>query len=469
MKKRIKKSVLLLGTVCLCFLGLLCIKPTVEVQADPVSIYSAADLISYCGKRGSYELKLGSNITLNEGQIVTIAESCTITLDGNGKSIIQNYAGNTFEIRGGGKLTVSNLTVDRSATYPNANVFRVEAGGSLVVNGGTYKTGSGADGVGSSVIHAYGNVTITGGTFYGAKADFYAVGLLGNNCNYTISGGTFTQSTSGMGVNLYAYPSNTAKNSVTISGGNFCDNKNNGITIGDPGSSQLGTTTATINGGNFYNNDLNGVSVCFANQTCNVKAANIYNNKQAGVLLKGSKVNFTSTNAGTLKVYNNGKYNVGVFEGGEFNGGYADLCNTAYMDNRGIIVYGATATVGAGTTIKNSLDGIYVDSSGTAVVNGGFIGGCERGIWVYGSTCTINNVEINGNTTGIDADSASTLTMSAGKIVNNKTGLYVEGTGKATLAGSSAGAIVIAGNSSEGIKVSHSATFSGAHLALLAP
>ena len=98
---------------------------------------------------------------------------------------------------------------------------------------------------------------------------------------------------------------------------------------------------------------------------------------------------------------------------------------------------GSTATVGAVTTIKNSLDGIYVDSSGTAVVNGGFISGCTRGIWVYNSTCTINNVEVNGNTTGIDADSASTLTMSAGKIVNNTTGLYVEGTGKATLAGSS--------------------------------
>lgn len=137
MKKLIKKSVLFLGTVCLCFLGLLNLQQSMEVQASTFSVNSASALVSYCAKEGTYTINLKANIDLYES--VVIGENCNITIDGDGHKITQRSNHNTFQIKELGKLTISNTTIDHSL-YPDGSVcFWVEEGGNLTVNSGTYK------------------------------------------------------------------------------------------------------------------------------------------------------------------------------------------------------------------------------------------------------------------------------------------------------------------------------------------
>lgn len=483
MKNLIKKTVLLIGTVCLCFLGMVFYGPYREAQASTFSVNSASALVSYCARTGTHTINLTANIDL--AQTAVIGEDCNITINGNGYTITQKGPENTFKIESGGSLTISNTTVDRSLYPDTAVCLFVEAGGNLIVESGTYKASNStvADiGVkelhGTQVVGGFGMVTINGGTFTGSMADFYAVGLCGQY-NYVINGGEFTNSTSGVGTNLYPHPYKEAKNSVTINGGDFHHNKNNGITVGCPSGSQAGTTTATVNGGSFHDNGLNGISVIDVNQTCSIKRANVYNNKHVGVLTGGGTVEFISTSADAayLNIYNNGVitgyHNVYVQQGGKFIGGYANIYNNgSYLDkSTGIGVNLGTVTVKEGINIKDCKGGVQTfGPSAVVTIDGGYINGCTTGVNLdYGGTCTINNANITGNGVGIDADMSAVLEVTKGTITNNTTGIWCEARSKTTLAGSSAGAIVIAGNSSEGIKVSHSATFSGAHLALLAP
>lgn len=386
MKKLLKRIVLLIGTVCLCFLGVSFYGPSREAQAASYSVSTYAQLVDACSKRGSNTVTLTSDITLSGA--VTIGSSCDITLNGNGKVIRPSNAANCFEIRSSGKLTVSNLTVDRSNS-PNGNVFFVDKGGALVVNGGTYKASNGSAGVGSSVINAKGMATINGGTFSGSNQDFYAVTLAGAY-PYVINDGTFTGSTSGVGVNL----DTAGTQSLTINNGNFHNNANNGITVGNPTLSQAGTTTVTINNGNFYNNGANGISVCYKNQTCNIKRGNFYNNA-VGILCHEAKVSFTGTasDAADLKVYNNKSHNVSVQQAGTFTGGNANMTNTGACVGKGsgIRVNNGTVTINSGLTISNCENGIVSYSSTDKVmVNGGLISGCATGINMDSSgTCTI--------------------------------------------------------------------------------
>ncbi|NMM98319.1 Ig-like domain-containing protein [Bifidobacterium olomucense] len=152
-------------------------------------------------------VKILNDATLDADAIVTK----NVALDVNGKKV--DTAGFTFDVKDGGKLTVTgNGTMSNSVAADEDDddlhaMFNVDKGGTLSIENGTYK------GTGAPAASVEGTLTVNGGDFSVTKAAIFVLPKA-DDASLTVNGGTYKDAT-------VAISALAGTNKLAITGGDF--------------------------------------------------------------------------------------------------------------------------------------------------------------------------------------------------------------------------------------------------------
>ena len=360
-------------------LALLMVAVMLPVMAMAAEVTTAENLQAAVATDG--EVTLGDNITAS----ITIPAGKTVTLNLNGKTLMNEAGKDTIYVEMGGKLTIEGTGTVDNVSHGRAAIFN---NGTVILNGGTY-TRSAEAGTGKDPDSDHGN-------------SWYTIcnhGIMTVNANVTVTNtGTYSsvfengyQSYNGSKERQnYVAGTNNAAPELTINGGTFEGGK---ITIknDDGGILKIGggkftnkgnrvvfnANKAEINGGEFYcpatyfGNEI-AVDTLHADGGQNAGQLNIYGGTFNGRITKneGSNVGISGGTFNTDVTPYVGQYILAVTDG-----------STYYV---GGVAYDAVRNATGGTfTVKNA--------------EGGTISNVKPGVTIVNNsdvTITVNDKEV---------------------------------------------------------------------------
>ena len=235
-------------------LALLMVAVMLPVMAMAAEVTTAEDLQAAVATDG--EVTLGDNITAS----ITIPAGKTVTLNLNGKTLMNEAGKDTIYVEMGGKLTIEGTGTVDNVSHGRAAIFN---NGTVILNGGTY-TRSAEAGTGKDPDSDHGN-------------SWYTI------CNHGV-----------MTVNANVTVTNTGTYSSVFENGYYDYNGSNERSNYVPGTNHA-NPELTIYGGTFEGGKIT-----------------IKNDNGGKMTIKDG----TFTNKGNRVVYN---VHVAVIEGGEFN------------------------------------------------------------------------------------------------------------------------------------------------------
>ena len=365
--------------------------------------------VSYTGHTGVTAPGKGAGIYFDFGQLMTLKERSTITVDLNGAKINGNRSNDPDGLGGGiyyeenskpGKKYTFNIYLnhgevkDNSASANGGGIYvskgdvtysTVEEGKSIVVSGNSAENGAGIYIKDGNLYMANGTITQNHITGTGNGG-----GIFIENGDFTIDAGEVSGNTlaSGQGAGVYIIGSG-GKGNFTMNGGEISGN----TTSGNDGGGVY------INGGNFT---LNNGSI--TGNTASDGGGVYLNNGNFSLVTGEISGNIASGNGG-------GVYLVGEdceyrLKNGSITGNEAEYGGGVYLANGSFILADNRNDTGSisENNASGSGGGIYIAGDGDFTMNGGTVmrnsstGNNGGGIFLNGGNFTLNYGNISSNT-----------------------------------------------------------------------
>ena len=313
------------------------------------------------------------------------------------------------------------------------------AGG--VVTGGNAWYGGG--------IEVFGDLTIAGGTVAGNYADDFGGGIDMSNGDLTITGGMIAGNYATDGGGIYftdgtfeMTDGSIANNSANYGGGMevwYSDVVIRGGSISGNTSEESGGgiyiegSTFEMTDGSIVNNETDyfGGGVYFRKNTVKMTGGSVTDNSAeygGGMFVWASNI---SISGGTVSDNEASRWGGGIYHAGDY---YYDEeeDENVYTDNNYTLTVTGDALISGNDSLRNRGGGIYIEYA-KMVMNGGTISGNEVLSGVGGGVYAIESSEItlaagtiSGNIAESDGggiySSDSTLNMSGGEVIGNKSG-----------------------------------------------
>ncbi len=398
--------------------------------------------VSYIDHKGATAPGKGAGIYFDFGQLMTLKNESTITVDLNGAKINSNKS-NEANGLGGGIYYEENSPPEKNYKFNiylnhgevKNNSVSANGGGIYVSKGdvlSTYTPGKTLTVEGNSASNGAGiyikdgnlemaNGTITGNTVSGSGN---GGGIYIENGDFTIDAGEVSSNTlvSGQGAGVYIVGSN-GKGNFTMNGGEIKDNRTSGNNGGG----------VYINGGNFTLND----GSITANSS--VEGGGVYLNNGNFSLVRGdiSGNTVTGNGGGVYLVGEDCEYRL---KNGSITGNKAKNGGGVYLANGSFILAEDINDTGSISSNSASGDGggVYIAGDGDFTMNGGTVkenettSGNGGGIFLNGGSFFMVNGYIADNSSKSDGGGICILnngsfTMNNGDITGNgkKTGTVV--------------------------------------------
>ena len=201
---------------------------TVPASAAETKVSTEADLTSALADSSISEIKLKSDIDINNTLTVTVNR--IVTLDLNGFVLRMTGQKSVIKVESNGDLTIKDSNASASHRFtPNSDgLWELdETNGTKTVSGGVITGGVASESVmdksfaiycgGGVYIAEGGKLTMTGGNIVGCSAEYFGGGVaLVKNARYTMSGGSIAGCTAKSGGGISCFDSgNTIKMSGT--------------------------------------------------------------------------------------------------------------------------------------------------------------------------------------------------------------------------------------------------------------
>jgi len=284
----------------------------------------------------------------------------------------------------GGKLTLENIKLSRSADDDKADWPLLYVGGTLE-KWGTLEIKNGVE-----LSNDNGTVPAPGVWLFTGK--------------FIMSGGTIKNCTTGVGTGIVA---TAVKASIEITGGTISDNKAPGILIGDDSED----CTVNIKGGTISGNDGEGVHVYGTSNQVSMTNGEISGNNN-GIGLEGTALSFTMSGG---KIINNANNGIDLWSVN------SDKCTVSIT----------------GGTISGNEEGLHIRGkggkvtiSGTANISDNKVFGIKLDEASEDCELTIDNGKITGGTTTkvglLIKGTGNKVFMKGGEISGNSEGVLVQ-------------------------------------------